>query len=97
VAAGDRIRGRVLRSYALRDIIATPDEIVRRLPSERLLTDREHEIVTLVADGLTNREIADRLHLSLGTVRAAVTALLNRLYLRSRIQLAVWAATQGVS
>ncbi|HEX9336157.1 MAG TPA: LuxR C-terminal-related transcriptional regulator, partial [Pseudonocardiaceae bacterium] len=92
-AAGEAIQGPALRSYALRHLVGPPDEVVRRT-DQRLLTDREFEIVTLVADGLTNREIADRLHRSVGTVRAAVTALLNKLYLRSRIQLAVWAATR---
>jgi len=97
VAAGERLRGAMLRAYALGQLTAPPEEIARRPECERLLTDREQEIVTLVADGLTNREIAACLRLSVSTVRTAVTALLNKLYLRSRIQLAMWAATRGVS
>ncbi|HYS38902.1 MAG TPA: LuxR C-terminal-related transcriptional regulator [Pseudonocardiaceae bacterium] len=93
-AAGDRIRGNLLRSYALRYVTASPDALARQLPSERLLTERELHIAELVAEGLTNRQIADRLRLSVGTVRATVTGLLGKLYLRSRIQLAVWAATR---
>jgi non-specific serine/threonine protein kinase len=94
-AAGERIRGAVLRSYALRHLVAAPEQLADRPRGERLLTDRECRIVALVAQGLTNREIADRLHLPIGTVRTVVTALLDKLYLRSRIQLAVWAATEG--
>jgi non-specific serine/threonine protein kinase len=93
-AAGDRIRGNLLRSYALRYVTAAPDALARQRPGERLLTERESHIAALVAEGLTNREIADRLRLSVGTVRATVTCLLGKLYLRSRIQLAVWAATR---
>jgi DNA-binding CsgD family transcriptional regulator len=93
-AAGDRIRGNLLRSYALRYVTGPPDALAQHLPHERLLTERDLHIATLVAEGLTNREIADRLRLSVGTVRTCVTGLLGKLYLRSRIQLAVWAATR---
>jgi predicted ATPase/DNA-binding CsgD family transcriptional regulator len=92
-AAGERMRGPVLRSYALGHLTAA--DIGREPAGDRLLTEREQAIVGLIADGRTNREIADRLHLSVGTVRAAVTGLHSKLYLRSRLQLAVWATTQA--
>ncbi|MFD4671457.1 ATP-binding protein [Lentzea sp. NPDC058450] len=52
------------------------------------LTARQREIADLVADGLTNTEIAARLGISAGTVRSHVTQMLSRLGLTSRTQLA---------
>ncbi|GLY46659.1 LuxR C-terminal-related transcriptional regulator [Lentzea sp. NBRC 102530] len=52
------------------------------------LTVRQREIADLVADGLTNTEIATRLGISAGTVRSHVTQMLSRLGLTSRTQLA---------
>jgi DNA-binding NarL/FixJ family response regulator len=54
------------------------------------LTARENEILSLVATGLSNNEIAAKLFLSQGTVRNAVSAILEKLALRDRTQLAVY-------
>jgi DNA-binding NarL/FixJ family response regulator len=54
------------------------------------LTERENEILSLVATGLSNNEIAAKLFLSQGTVRNAVSAILEKLELRDRTQLAVY-------
>jgi DNA-binding NarL/FixJ family response regulator len=59
------------------------------------LTEREREIVALIADGLTNQAIADRLGLARLTVSQHVATILWRLGLRSHQQLAAWAMTQG--
>ncbi len=53
------------------------------------LTEREFEIVRLVAEGLDNREIAARAHLGEGTVRNHVSAILSKLGLKNRTQIAV--------
>jgi DNA-binding NarL/FixJ family response regulator len=55
------------------------------------LTEQERQILDLIADGLTNREIAARLHLSEKTVKNYVSFLLGKLSVRSRIQAAVFA------
>ena len=55
-----------------------------------LLTRREAEIMALVADGKSNREIASLLYLSAGRVRNAVSDILLKLSLRDRTQLAVY-------
>lgn len=54
------------------------------------LTDREFDILLLVAEGLNNREIADKLFLSEGTVRNYISIMLEKLSLRDRTQLAIY-------
>jgi len=58
-------------------------------PTFNNLTSRENEVLELVASGLSNNEIAAKLFLSQGTVRNIVSALLVKLDLRDRTQLAV--------
>ena len=59
------------------------------------LTDREREIVALVADGLDNQAIASRLYLSEGTIRNHISAILAKTNLANRTQLAVeWLSSQ---
>lgn len=55
------------------------------------LTPREQEVLQLIGQGSTNREIAQGLYISEGTVKTHVTHLLNRLNLRNRSQLAIYA------
>lgn len=55
------------------------------------LTPREQEVLRLIAQGLSNREIAQTLYLSEGTVKNHVTNILARLNLRDRTQAALWA------
>lgn len=54
------------------------------------LSDRELDILLLVAEGLNNKEIADKLFLSEGTVRNYVSNMLEKLSLRDRTQLAIY-------
>lgn len=54
------------------------------------LTDREVAVLEMIGDGHSNREIAEKLYLSEGTVRNYITVLLDKLSLRDRTQLAVF-------
>jgi DNA-binding NarL/FixJ family response regulator len=54
------------------------------------LTDREFEVIALVAEGLSNKEIAAKLFLSEGTIRNYISTILEKLYLRDRTQLAIF-------
>lgn len=58
-------------------------------PDERL-SERENELVSLIAEGLNNKEIAARMNLSEGTVRNYLSEILDKLRLRDRTQLAVY-------
>lgn len=54
------------------------------------ITDKELDIVIAIAEGLNNKEIANTLYLSEGTVRNSITAILDKLNLRDRTQLAIF-------
>jgi len=54
------------------------------------ISEREMEILKLIGDGLSNKEISDKLYLTDGTVRNYVTKLLEKLHLRDRTQLAIF-------
>ena len=78
--------------HARKDTKDTAEPAPRRFQT---LTDREREIVALVADGLDNQAIARRLYLSEGTVRNHISAILAKTNLANRTQLAVeWLSSQ---
>jgi non-specific serine/threonine protein kinase len=60
-----------------------------------VLTAREREIASLMADGLSNRDIAEKLVISEGTVEVHVKHVLGKLGFRSRSQVAAWFARQA--
>lgn len=62
-------------------------------PSLAELTPREKDVLQLIATGANNREIAQKLYISEGTVKNHVTNILNRLNLRDRTQAAIFANT----
>lgn len=81
--------------------LGNKDKQRRKDPAEpvprrfQTLTDREREIVALVADGLDSQAIAGRLYLSEGTVRNHISAILAKTNLANRTQLAVeWLSSQ---
>ncbi|MBO2463931.1 response regulator [Actinomadura violacea] len=96
VAAGEAL----LAPTVTRRLIA---EFARRPGPERPLpraldgvTDRERQVLTLVARGLSNTEIADHLHLSLATVKTYIGRLLTKLHARDRAQLVITAYESGL-
>lgn len=65
-------------------------------PTEDPLTPREMDTLRLVAQGLTNQEIADRLVISQRTVRNYVSNILSKLHLANRVQVALYALREGI-
>lgn len=76
------------------EIISKIPELIQSGPSfnyrEHNISEREQEIIRLIADGLSNKEIAARLFLSEGTVRNYLSSVLDKLHLRDRTQVAVF-------
>jgi NarL family two-component system response regulator LiaR len=65
-------------------------------PTEEPLTEREEEVLKLVAQGLANQDIADKLFVSERTVRAHVSNILGKLHLANRTQAALYALREGL-
>ncbi len=70
-----------------------PNQMLPVPPSLTELTPREKEVLRLIATAASNREIAQKLYISEGTVKNHVTNILNRLNLRDRTQAAIFANT----
>jgi NarL family two-component system response regulator LiaR len=66
-------------------------------PTEEPLTERELEVLRLVAQGLSNQEIGDRLFISERTVRNYVSSILSKLHLANRVQAALYALREGLA
>jgi DNA-binding NarL/FixJ family response regulator len=95
VSAGDTLLAPAITRRLLEEFIRRP------LPSQRPaelgeLTDRESEVLGLVARGLSNAEIAQRLFLGETTVKTHVTRIFTKLHLRDRVQAVVLAYESGL-
>lgn len=82
------ITARLLSAFAR----SRPDGVP---PPRESLTPREDEVLGLVAAGRTNAEIAEELFLSLSTVKAHIGAIMVKLGVRNRVELALWAYRAG--
>lgn len=63
--------------------------------AEKEITESEWKVVRLVAEGMSNKEIATKLYLTEGSVRNYLSSILRKLDLRDRTQLAIWAVQTG--
>lgn len=88
---GPSVTRRVIEDYARR--VPGP---VTPLPAAGTLTDREAEVLQLVASGMTNAQIAGRLTIGEATVKTHVSRVLTKLGLRDRVQAVVYAYESGL-
>ena len=93
LAAARANAGRLGMAAALSEKITALRTRVERADPTRALTRREREVADLVSQGLTNRELAERLVIAERTAENHVQHILVKLGLSNRSQLAVWAAT----
>lgn len=96
VAAGDALLSPSVTRRLIREFASRPE--VRNAHPEALsaLTERELEILTLVAQGLSNTEIADQLFISPATSKTHVSRVMMKLHARDRAQLVVLAYESGL-
>jgi DNA-binding NarL/FixJ family response regulator len=102
---------KAVRSVAAGDAVLSPtvtrqllDQVGRRLPAPVTrtpdalagLTDREREVLRMLAAGMTNAEISQALYLSEATVKTHVSNLLGKLNLRDRVQAVIYAYETGL-
>ena len=94
---------RAVRSAALKQVELSPavaERLVREMRAPEnpdSLTTRESEILRYVATGLSNKEIANRLHVGEKTVKTHVSNILAKLGLQSRTQAALYAVRNGLT
>jgi len=96
VAAGDALLAPALVRRLVEDFVRRPAPGARPRAELEDLTERELEVLTLIARGLANAEIAARLFVSEATVRTHVTHILAKLGLRDRIQAVVLGYESGL-
>jgi DNA-binding NarL/FixJ family response regulator len=97
VAAGDALLSPSVTRRVVREFAGRPSRAVRPHPQLPTLTDRERETVVLVAEGLSNEEIAERMFISPATARTHVSRAITKLGARDRAQLVVFAYQSGLA
>jgi DNA-binding NarL/FixJ family response regulator len=96
VAAGERVLSPAITRRVIEQFVQHRPRPTGTPPELAELTPREIEITRLVAQGLSNADIADQLVLSIGTVKSHVAHVLDKLDLRDRVQIVVLAYDCGL-
>lgn len=104
---GSAVSGFILPGATLEDLVSTIRSVAQGVPvvprgrPEALdsvrMTPREREVITSIAEGLNNKEIAERLHIATYTVRSHVRNVMEKLMLHTRLQIAAYAHRDGIS
>ncbi|MEU9145029.1 response regulator transcription factor [Streptomyces sp. NPDC048349] len=96
-AAGDSLISPAVTVRLLADMAAGRSPVSGGRPPREELTEREKEVVVLTAQGRTNAEIADELHLSVSSIKAHLARVQAKLDARNRVEVALWAWESGLS
>jgi len=94
VASGDALLAPSVTRRLIERFACPPDAAAQ--PSLSALTDREREVLALIARGLSNAELAERMHLGETTIKTHVGRVLSKLGLRDRAQAVVLAYETGL-
>jgi DNA-binding NarL/FixJ family response regulator len=87
--------GRYISASLAEKLIATLDEPTDKLPHE-LLSDREHEVMRMIAAGVPLTEIGERLHVSVKTISSYRTRVMDKMQMKSNSELTRYAMTHGL-
>ncbi|HEU4354977.1 MAG TPA: response regulator transcription factor [Actinomycetota bacterium] len=96
VAEGESLLSPSVTRRLIEEFVRTPDRSAPAPAELETLTDREREVLVLIAHGLTNQEIAERLFLSMATVKTHVNRVFAKLGVRDRAQAVVVAYETGI-
>jgi DNA-binding NarL/FixJ family response regulator len=97
VAQGEALLAPSVTKRLIEEFARRPEPPARRARELGTLTDREREVLKEVARGLSNAEIAARLHVSETTVKTHVAHMLDKLELRDRVQAVILAYESGLA
>jgi two-component system, NarL family, response regulator LiaR len=93
VNAGECFLHPIIARKVLQELSLSP----KNSPTAEPLTGREVEVLRMVAQGKSNRQVADELVISLGTVRTHLSNILGKLHLASRTQATLYALREGLA
>ena len=97
VAAGHGTLANALTRRVLREVVHRRRTLpVSAARASELLTPREHDVLLLLAQGLSNEDIARELYLEVSTVKSHLARVMPKLGVTSRLQAVVWAYQNGV-
>jgi DNA-binding NarL/FixJ family response regulator len=96
VAEGETLVAPAITRRLIEDFVRRPPPGSATPPGLEDLTERETQVLLLIAEGLSNSEISGRLFLSEGTVKTHVNRILTKLALRDRVQAVVLAYESGL-
>ena len=97
VADGDALLAPSVTKRLIEEFARRPSPAAKKQKEIESLTEREREVLNEVARGLTNAEIAQKLHVSETTVKTHVAHLLDKLELRDRVQAVILAYEAGLA
>ena len=96
VAAGSKVLPPALTNSLFTQIVEAALRTGNGIPNNSIqLTSREREIVALISEGLSNKEMAERLHIATYTVKSHIHNILDKLALNTRLQIAAFARRDG--
>ena len=97
VSQGDALLAPSVTKRLIEEFARRPEPAMRRTKELETLTERERDVLKEVARGLTNAEIAAKLHVGETTVKTHVAHLLDKLELRDRVQAVILAYEAGLT
>ena len=97
VARGDALLAPSVTRHVIEHYVTRPTRPTTDSAALQRLTQREREVLRLLAEGMSNAELAHRLFVGEGTIKTHVSNILTKLDLRDRVQAVVYAYQSGLA